>query len=115
MRLLLRKLLTGWSKKTPQVNETASSTAIEVSPIAVKTVSNNPYLFVSSTALMASFIRNIQKKNKSIFLFIGSNRKQNYFNVTSNVLGLWLFFLVVIQERVTGGDAMFLPLQVLRI
>jgi hypothetical protein len=115
MRLILRNLLTRWSKKTPQVNNTASTTAIENSHNAVKTVNNNPYLFVSSTDLMASFIRSIQKKNNSIFLFIGLNRKQSYFNVTSNVLGLWLFFLVVIQERVTGGDAMFLPLQVLRI
>jgi len=115
MILSLKKLLYGWSKKTPKANDTATTARIENSFTTVKTVSDNSFLLVFKTAFSESFFGTPQNNTTTFFAFFGSSQKQCYYSATLNVLALWLLFLVVIQERVTGADAIVQPLQVLRI
>lgn len=113
MILSLKKLLFGWTKKSPKANDTATTALNENDITTVKTASDMPHLLAVKTTFFDSFFEYFQKKSFFLLAFFKLNLNQGYYYV-STTLNLWLYFLVVVQDRVAGGDKLIISLQHIR-
>jgi hypothetical protein len=102
MIISLKKLLFRSVKKTPKVNDTASTAIIKNSITTVKTASENSFLLVLKPTFSESFFGIFQKKNNSLFKLIELGHYQRFKITTLGVLALGLFF-VVVNIRGRGG------------